>query len=250
MININKKRQLNLLGIIIFILFWELIVFIERDPAIIHVTDVIAAIIKIIIDKHFLINLFSTLKITLTGIILSIMFGVVCGVAIDLSDTAKHLLTPVIELFRNIPSITLFPILLVIFGIGDFSRIFIIFWTSYPAILLQTTYGLSNIEKELIEAAQVTGASTKTIMKTIKFPLSIPNILNGIKIGIGSGFIAIVVAEMLGASKGLGYMLLWSTNAFKYDEAYAYIIVIGVVGVLVNGLMNILIKLYEKELYS
>lgn len=166
----------------------------------------------------------------------------------SLSNTIRYIFNPLVELFRNVPSITLFPILLVIYGIGDFSRIFVIFWTAYPSILLSTLYGLRTIDKAVIEAAKIEGANEWQIMRYVKIPLAFSEVLNGTKIGIGSGFVAIVVAEMLGASKGLGYMVLWSTNSFKYAETYAYIIIIALVGLLFNSLMSLIIKKYEKEI--
>lgn len=188
------------------------------------------------------------MKILLIGIGVAIAFGIVVGILIDFSETIKHLLTPLIELFRNIPSITLFPILLVVFGIGDTSRIFVIFWTSAPAIILSTIYGLRTVEKSIIEAAQTFGANKLQILWHIKLPLALPEILNGIKIAIGSGFVAIVVAEMLGASKGLGFMVLWTTNSFKYHETYSYIIIIAIIGAVANGVMTQIIKHYERKL--
>lgn len=75
-----------------------------------------------------------------------------------------------------------------------------------------------------------------------------PEILNGVKIAIGSGFVAVVVAEMLGASSGLGYMVMWSTNAFKYSETYAYIIIIALTGAVFNYIMSAIINQYERKL--
>ena len=199
-------------------------------------------------DKGFYTNLVSTLKIVSLGVGFGAFVGVTIGVIMDLFTPFRYTFNPIIELFRNIPSITLFPILLVIYGIGDVSRIFVIFWTATPPIILSTIYGLRTIDNCLIEAGQENGANTFQIMRYIKLPLAMPEILNGVKIAIGSGFVAVVVAEMLGASSGLGYMVMWSTNAFKYSETYAYIIIIALTGAVFNYIMSAIINKYERKL--
>ncbi|MCQ2059778.1 MAG: ABC transporter permease [Bacteroidaceae bacterium] len=240
-----KKFSQGAVGIIAFIVFWQVLCAVKQDPALISIEKIFNSLVNIVNDKRFYANLLSTLKIVLSGIIVAIVFGMSAGILMDINESIKNIFSPIVEMFRNIPSITLFPILLVIYGIGDTARIFIIFWTASPAIILATTYGLRMVDRDVVEAAQSAGADSARIMMQIKLPLAMPEILNGIKIGIGSGFVAIVVAEMLGATRGLGYMVLWSTNSFKYSETYAYILIIALVGAIVNLMMNIIIKIYE-----
>ena len=243
-----KKFLLGILGAILFITSWELLVIIKQDASLVGVDRITKAFIEIVAKKEFYINLFSTLKIVFIGIAIATACGIILAVIMDLSEGARYILTPLIEALRNIPSITLFPILLVLYGIGDTARIFVIFWTAFPSVIISSDYGLKNIDGTVIEAAKMDGANAFEVMRSIKFPLAMPEMLNGIKIGIGSGFVAIVVAEMLGASKGLGFMVLWATNSFKYDETYAYIIVIALIGAVVNYIMSVVIKKYERSL--
>ena len=243
-----KKRLINVIGIAMFILLWQLLSKKTGDVAIVGIDKIFTSLINILKDQKFYSHLLSTLKILCIGIGIAVVLGITVGILIDMSELIKGLTTPVIELLRNIPSITLFPIILVIFGIGDFSRIFIIFWTATPPVIISTIYGLRNIDKEIINASEVFGANKLQRMIYIKFPLAMLEILNGIKIAIGNGFVAIVVAEMLGASKGLGYMVLWATNSFKYNETYAYIIIIAVVGFMANMIMSVIIKEYERRI--
>lgn len=174
--------------------------------------------------------------------------GIVIAFLMSLNEKMRHIIMPVVECLRNIPAITLFPMLLVIFGIGDSSRIFVIFWTAYPSIIIQTYYGLNNIDNSIVEAAQNCGASNLQVYRYIRFPLAMFDILNGVRIAIGAGFIAIVVAEMLGATKGLGYMILWCTNAFKYPETYAYIVIVSLIGGLFNYTTSKIIGKFERRM--
>lgn len=235
-------------GLVAFVLSWQIFSLIQNDAAIVDIQKIGAALFSIIQDNKFYVNMLSTLKIVLIGVFIASVSGIAIGVLMDLSTMIRNMINPLVEMLRNIPSITLFPILLVIFGIGDSSRIFVIFWTSCPAVILSTIYGLRSIEKSIIEAAQSSGANKLQTMRYIKIPLAMPEILNGIRIGIGSGFVAIVVAEMLGATNGLGYMVMWSTNAFKYGETYAYILIIALTGAAVNWIMSAVIKRYERKI--
>lgn len=247
--NVFRGKYISVvLGVFLFLLSWQTFHFIRQDPAIVSLGDVLCALMRITSKIDFYENTLATMKIVFSGITVAVISGVFLGVAIDFNHRIKYLISPLIEMLRNIPSITLFPILLVIYGIGDEARIFVIFWTSVPAVVLSTVYGLRTVDKSVVEASQIDGGNSVDIMARIKIPLAFPEILNGIKIGVGNGFVAIVVAEMLGASKGLGFMVLWTTNSFKYDETYAYIISIALVGGLFNLLMGWLIKQYERRI--
>lgn len=73
-------------------------------------------------------------------------------------------------------------------------------------------------------------------------------IINGLKIGVGTVFITIVVAEMLGANSGLGYMILWSTNVFKYDYTYAYILIVAFIGLTLSTILGLISKSVERKI--
>lgn len=242
-----KKFLLGILGAILFIASWELLVIIKQDASLVGVDRITKAFIEIVAKKEFYIHLFSTLKIVFIGIAIATACGIILAVIMDLSKGARYILTPLIEALRNIPSITLFPILLVLYGIGDTARIFVIFWTSFPSVVISSTFGLGSVDCAIVEAAQDLGAKKLYIMRKVKMPIALPEMLNGIRIGIGNGFVAIVVAEMLGASKGLGFMVLWATNSFKYAETYAYIIIIALIGAGANYIMSVFIKKYKRS---
>lgn len=243
-----KNLLLNILGLLLLVVGWQMISMAESNPAIPSVIDIGKALVGILLNAKLYINLLSTIKLVVIGVAMASIVGVAIAFVMSLDEKARHIIMPVVECLRNIPAITLFPMLLVIFGIGDTSRIFVIFWTAYPSIIIQTYYGLNNIDQSIIEAAQNCGANKLQVYRYIRFPLALFDILNGIRIAIGAGFIAIVVAEMLGATKGLGYMILWCTNAFKYPETYAYIVIVALIGGLFNYTTNKLIGKFERSL--
>lgn len=159
-------------------------------------------------------------------------------------------IVPVLDFIRHIPTIALFPVFMAIFGISDFARITLISLNSLPAIILSSFHGIASVDKSVIEAGMSDGANTIKILAFIKLPLAISEILNGIKISIGNAFVAVVVAEMLGANDGLGFMIMWATNAFDYASVYAYIIILSVLGIIINKVFTLFIKKIEGVVYA
>ena len=242
------KLLLNISGLLLLVFGWQAISTIKGSPAIPSTVDIGTALFNVLSNGKFYANLLSTVKLVVIGVAMASVVGIVIAFLMSLNEKMRHIIMPVVECLRNIPAITLFPMLLVIFGIGDSSRIFVIFWTAYPSIIIQTYYGLNNIDNSIVEAAQNCGASNLQVYRYIRFPLAMFDILNGVRIAIGAGFIAIVVAEMLGATKGLGYMILWCTNAFKYPETYAYIVIVSLIGGLFNYTTSKIIGKFERRM--
>lgn len=243
-----KRLLLSVAGVIFFVIMWQVISKILNNPAIPSMDKILSSLFDILKENKATPNVIATLKIVLIGVAMAFVSGFFLGVICEASKTINALLSPIIGGARNVAAITLFPLLIVLFGIGDLPRILVIFWTAFPAIFLSTVKGLDSVEDSLIEAGQNLGANTFQIYTRIKIPLGLPQILNGLKIGIGNGFIAIVVAEMLGASKGLGFMVLWTTQSFNYVQTYAYILIIAVVGGVINLMMDFIIKKIERRI--
>ena len=185
----------------------------------------------------------------MSGVAIALGVGFVIGMVCSMFDAASMVIMPLVNLIKNIPSIALFPLFIVLMGIGDVSRISVIIWNSLYAIISSTIAGLDLPEREVIEAAQNCGATKWQVYRYVRIPIASINILEGLKISLGSGFIAIVVAEMLGATKGIGYMVLWSSNAFRYSDMYVYILVIALIGFILNALIEKLIYFMKRRLY-
>lgn len=236
------------LGIVAFLILWNVLSSAMENPVIPSLKKVLSSFLNALSDEKFFANLSSTLKIVAIGIGISIVVGILFGMLNDLSKNLMEMASPIFESLRSVPAITLFPLILCLFGIGDISRISIIIWTAIPPIVISTTHGLREVDRSCVEAAQTFGANRWQILWQIKFPMALPETLNGIKIGIGTGFISVVTAEMLGASKGIGYMILWSTNSFRYADVYAYIIIVALLGLTFNGIMSIIIMVIRRKI--
>ena len=233
----------SFIGVVGLLILWELISLLYPNPAIPSLLNIINELISILTDVNTYNHIISSLKIVLIGICTAILFGLSLGTIMTRYRHIYTALIPVIEALRGVAALTLFPMLIAIAGIGDGSRVFVIFWTAWPSILISTMHGLET-DKTIVEAAASSGANENQIMWYIRLPLAIPNIVSGIRIGISGGWISLIAAEMLGATKGIGYMLLWNSQAFNFKAVYAYIIIIAVLG----GFMNYLMLKIENKL--
>jgi len=234
---------LRLLGFLLIFATWQVAGSIRASPALPSPLIVLQTVYILMRDGTLWPHIGSSLSIILRGIGFAVAFGFVIGVFMFQYKNFRIATLPIIESVRGVAALTLFPLLIVFFGIGASSRIFIIFWTAWPAMALSTMASL-DIDKSIVEAAMDFGAKPWRIMFTIRLPLASKGILTGIRIGVGGGWIGLVAAEMLGATRGLGYFLLWSAQSFQFARVYAVIIVIAIIG----GLMNLILLILQKNI--
>lgn len=244
----RKKDQYLSIAVIIAVYF--LFIVPKNSPALPSVVKIFEAGHRIIQTPKFYDNALYTLKIVSIGVGISFIAGFIVAVLCSANTILYGAIMPIINSTKNIPSIALYPVFVVLMGIGDLPRVFVIIWNSFYPIISSTMHGLQSVEKELIEAAENCGAGKMRVYLSIKIPLAMIDVLNGLKISMSNGFIAIVVAEMLGATKGLGYMIVWSTNAFKYSDMYFYILIIALIGLTINVVIEKFTKGFERRLFT
>lgn len=246
---INKCLDKGIFSILIGISAYSMARLIKHSPSLPKITDIVKSAAHEMMKPSFIECYAYTLKIVLTGIAISFVIGFAIALACSMSSTMHKLIMPIVNSTKNVPSVALFPLFIVLMGIGDMPRIFVIIWNSIYPVISSTMAGFDSVDDDIINAAKNAGANKSQIFFRIKIPLAMISVMEGIKIACGSGFIAIVVAEMLGATKGIGFMILWSANAFKYAEMYFYILVVAFTGLVVNVAIEALIIKMKKEIY-
>ncbi len=174
-------------------------------------------------------------------------FGLAVCVAVPLGlwmgwvRGAYHTLNPVFQILRPISPIAWIPIAILWFGVGNASPIYLIFISSVFPMVVQTTAGVHTIEKRYLRAAENFGVSRRTLFKQVVIPAVLPQVLVGMRIGLGVAWLVVVAAEMIALRSGLGYMIMDSRNAGnRYDLVVAGMIIIGVIGLSLDGLMRML----------
>jgi NitT/TauT family transport system permease protein len=177
-------------------------------------------------------------------------FGLAMLVAIPLGlwmgwvAGAYTTLNPIFQMLRPISPIAWIPLAILWFGVGDVSPIFLIFISSVFPLMVQTTSGVHTIERRYLRAAANFGVSRAVLFRQVVIPAALPQIIVGMRISIGVAWLVVVAAEMIALRSGLGYLIMDSRNAGnRYDLVIAGMILIGIIGLLLDGATRLLEKL-------
>ena len=145
-------------------------------------------------------------------------------------------------------ALAFFPLLILLLGLGVTAKAFVIFWTAWPAILINTMHGIQQADRRIIEAATLDGATRHDLLWHIELPLALPTIIAGLRIGASGGWISLVAAEMLGSSAGLGFAVLSYSQSFQFPAMYAAIVCIAATGLVVNQSLYLVQAHIERHL--
>ena len=175
------------------------------------------------------------------GFGLAVLIAVPLGLWMGWVRGAYVTLNPVFQILRPISPIAWIPLAILWFGVGNASPIYLIFIASVFPMIVQTTSGVHTIEKRFLRAAENFDVSRKKLFLQVVFPATLPQIIVGMRIGLGVAWLVVVAAEMIALRSGLGYLIIDSRNAGnRYDLVIAGMIIIGLIGLALDGIMRLL----------
>lgn len=174
-----------------------------------------------------------------SGFLLAVAFAVPLGLWMGWVRGAFTTLNPIFQMLRPISPIAWIPIAILWFGVGNASPIYLIFISSVFPMVVQTTAGVHTIERRYLRAAGNFGVSRATLFRRVVIPAALPQIIVGMRIGLGVAWLVVVAAEMIALRSGLGYLIIDSRNAGnRYDLVIAGMVIIGLIGLLLDILMR------------
>lgn len=162
------------------------------------------------------------------------MIAVPLGIAMGWWRPVYNQVSPIMEILRPIPPLAWIPLSILWFGLGDEQNEFIIFLGIFFPILVNTIVGVKNIDPSLIRAARSLGASQFKILTRVVLQGALPQIITGIRIGLGVGWMALVAAELVGANSGLGFLINDARSMLRTDIIIVGMLTIGVIGLLID----------------
>ncbi len=178
------------------------------------------------------------------GFSLAILVAVPMGLWMGRVDGAFRTLNPVFQILRPISPIAWIPVAILWFGVGNASPVFLIFIAAVFPMIVQTAAGVHTIEKRYLRAAENFGVSRSRLFRQVIVPAVLPEIIVGMRISLGVAWLVVVAAEMIALRSGLGYLIIDSRNAGnRYDLVIAGMIIIGLIGLALDGIMRLLEKL-------
>jgi NitT/TauT family transport system permease protein len=218
-------------------LVWEVVAFSVNRPMLPPASAVLETFVRLLLNGTLVHHAFTSLVNVLLGLLLAYGVGIGLGIGVSGSRFWDALVMPVVDAMRPVAALTLFPLIILWLGLGIESKVFVIFWTAWPAVLLNTVQALRSVDPTAREAAQLDGADSCQVLRYIALPLALPGIMTGLRIGASGGWISLVAAEMLGASAGLGYATLAYSQTFQFPQMYAVILTIAGLGLVINLLL-------------
>ena len=153
---------------------------------------------------------------------------------------------PIVQILRPISPIAWIPIAILWFGVGDASPMFLIFLATFFPVVVATASGVHLVEQQYVRAARNFGVNGFKLYQRVIFPAALPNIITGMRVGLGVAWLVVVAAEMVAINSGLGYLIIDSRNAgSRYDLVVAGMVIIGIIGFGLDAIMRKLESLEE-----
>ncbi|UTV41802.1 ABC transporter permease subunit (plasmid) [Ensifer adhaerens] len=172
--------------------------------------------------------------------LLACLIGLPLGLAMGMSPVIRGIFDPPIEFYRPIPPLAYLPLMIIWFGIGEMSKILLIFLSVFAPVVLGARSGVRSAAIEQIHAAYSFGATRWQVMRHVIMPSALPEILTAMRIGIGFGWTTLVAAEMVAATQGLGYMVLSASQFLQTPVVILGIFIIAIIAFAFDLLMRFL----------
>jgi NitT/TauT family transport system permease protein/sulfonate transport system permease protein len=204
--------------------------------------SVFLTLVQLFVTGSILEDIFASLWRVSIGFILAALLGIVVGFATSMSKQVETYVSPIIEVLRPIPPIAFVPISILWFGIGNGSAYFLVCFGAFFPIFTNTFLGVNSINPIHKDAALCLGAKQNLLVFDVILPAAMPYITTGLKTGLGVAWFCVIVAELVGAQSGLGYMIQLNRLTLQSEKVIAGMIIIGVIGYFMNQFMTALEK--------
>lgn len=232
----SRQLSLSLLSVAVLLLLWWGVtalgliapLFLPPPQQVLHKLLVIAGP-QGFMDATLWQHLGASLTRMLVALFFAALIGIPVGIAMGLSPAVRGLLDPLIELYRPVPPLAYLPLMVIWFGIGETSKILLIYLAIFAPVTLSTLAGVKNTQQVRIRAAQALGATRGQLLRFVILPGALPEILTGLRIGLGVGWSTLVAAELIAATRGLGFMVQSAGEFLATDVVLAGIAVIALI---------------------
>ncbi|MCQ8874894.1 ABC transporter permease subunit [Mesorhizobium sp. LMG17149] len=181
------------------------------------------------VDATLLQHAVASLWRVFTALVAALAIGVPVGLAIGISTIGRGIFDPLLEFLRPIPPLAYLPLVIIWFGIGEPSKILVITISMLAPVALSTASGVRGVSQERINAARSLGATQQQVVRHVILPSALPSILTGLRIALGAGWSTLVAAELVAATRGLGFMIQSAAQFLVTDVVVMGILVIAAI---------------------
>ncbi len=181
-----------------------------------------------------------------TGLLMAIVVGVGLGLLMGWYSLLEETLNLALNIFYSLPLVALAPIIVLWFGIGIASKVVVVFVASLFPILVSTLTGVKNVDRSLLNLARSCNASRSQIWRTILLPGAVPSIVTGVRLGMATALIGVVVGEFIASSAGIGYLVSQAANNFNIDLLFVGLLIIAVASVVLTVVLKAVERHFNK----
>lgn len=181
------------------------------------------------VDATLLQHAVASLGRVFAALVAALAIGVPVGLAIGISTIGRGIFDPLLEFLRPIPPLAYLPLVIIWFGIGEPSKILVITISMLAPVALSTASGVRGVSQERINAARSLGATQQQVVRYVILPSALPSILTGLRIALGAGWSTLVAAELVAATRGLGFMIQSAAQFLVTDVVVMGILVIAAI---------------------
>ena len=196
------------------------------------------------VDATLLQHLGASLGRVAVALLAAAITAIPVGLAIGLSPIARGIFDPLIEFYRPIPPLAYLSLIIIWFGIGEVAKIILIFLAVFAPVAIATAAGVKGVPRDRVNAARAMGAGRLQVVWLVVLPNALPEILTGLRIGLGVGWSTLVAAELVAATRGLGFMVQSAANFLVTD-----VVIMGILTIAAIALaLELLLRLAERLL--
>jgi sulfonate transport system permease protein len=197
-------------------------------------SKIMAALQHVWLFAEFGADVLPSLRNLFVGFLLALIGGLVIGVILGLLPTLELIADPLLQFLRAVPSIALYPLFIVIIGIGDLSKIVLIAVSAAWPILLNTVDGIKGIDPECRRITRVYRVTRRETLFRVILPGAFPQIAAGITVGLSISIVLMVASELYASTQGIGYYLVLAQQSFAMSDVWATTILLGILGYLIS----------------
>lgn len=238
-----KAKAISVISVVAFVILWQLTSTFKLVSPILLPSplQIIEAVVDLFQNGYRDIPFYQHILIStaraLFAFLIAILIGIPLGLIMGRSAIVNAILDPFVQFLRPIPKIALVPLVVVWLGIGEESKFFLIFIATLLSVIVGATAASQNIAHGLIQAAQTMGLGKNNILFKVILPSALPEIFTSIRLSIGIGWTALIAAEMVAATSGLGWMIINAGSYLRTDVVIVGIILLGMIGFFLDWLI-------------
>ncbi len=238
---IISKVAIGITILIVFLLWYFLTAYINISSMILPTPYAVwRSFLEVLYEGYgsdgynLIIHFLSSMKRLLIAFVLIVFTAIPIGLICGRFRSFAAVFNPIIEFYRPLPPLAYYTLLVLWMGIGESSKIMLLYLAGFAPLYIACVSGVRKIKKEYIVGAEMLGANKYQVFFYIILPAALPDIFSGIRIAVGVEYTTLVAAEMVAAKTGLGWMVLDASKWLRSDVVYMGVIVMGVTGILIN----------------